>query len=507
MFSVLLLALLPLLVLGPPPHADVLPGQQAVREERIVELAGRAKEAMSSGRFEEAAKLYEEILVAHPDEAGLHMNLGMARAMAGQPRAALPALERAAQLDPSLLPAQLFLGTVYLDLGEPERAVAPLEKVVAEQHDNTQAAQALGEALLQIERFDEAAERFERLTEVAPQSPSGWAGLGRSYEGGARRSFGELQEIAPGSPYVSLIVAEVMVATRKLPQAFALYREAQKALPELPGVHEAIADIYAASGQADWAASERANARKMAPDCGRKRAACAFLKGELTQAVRLTNGERTAEASYWRTRALNQLATQAFARLERLPPSVELHAVRARIAADQNRSLDAVEELRAALVLAPDDPSLERELAMALHLARDHEAVLPVAEKLLAVASDDPELIFLYGSALLDAQQVDRAIPYLERAVDAVAAPVEAQAALGRALMLKGEAAAAIPHLEAALSTDEDGSLYYQLAQAYQRSKRPTDARAALEKYRDIKERIDAQKTEAGASPPKITPP
>jgi tetratricopeptide (TPR) repeat protein len=504
MFSLLLLGLL---VLGASAHTVAVPGRQAGQEERTVELARRAKEAMGSGRFEEAAKLYEQILAAHPEEAGLHMNLGMARAMAGQPRAALPALERAAQLDPSLLPAQLFLGTVHLDLGEPERAIAPLEKVVAKQPDNAQAIQTLGEALLQAERWDEAAERFEQLTAAAPQSPSGWAGLGRSYEGGARHSFGELQEVASGSPYVSLIVAEVLVANRKLPQAFALYREAQEALPELPGLHDAIAEVYQASGHADWAATERANPRKTPPDCTRERAACAFLEGEFSQTVRLTSKARTAEAWYWRTRALNQLATQAFARLEKLPPSIELHAVRARIAGDQNRPLEAVEELRAALELSPDDPDLERELATALHLARDHEAVLPIAEKLLAKAPSDPALLFLYGSALLGAQQVDRAIPYLERAVDASGAPVEAQAALGRALMLKGDAAAAIPHLEAALSTDEDGSVYYQLAQAYQRSKRPADARAALEKYRAIKQQIDAQKTETGASPPKITPP
>ncbi|MGH9163230.1 MAG: tetratricopeptide repeat protein [Vicinamibacteraceae bacterium] len=501
------LLLLGSLVLGAPAHAHAWPGQRAAQEDRTVELARRAKEAMGSERFDEAAKLYEQILREHPDEAGLHMNLGMARAMAGQPQAALPALERATQLSPSLLPAQLFLGTVYLDLGQPERAIDPLEKVVSKQPDNAQAIQTLGEALLQAERWDEATERFEQLTQAASESPSGWAGLGRGYEGGARQSFAELQEVAPGSPYVSLIIAEVLVANRKLPQAFALCRDAQAALPDLPGVRDTIAEIYLASGHADWAATERANARKRPPDCTRARAACAFLKGELAETKRLTRNARTADAWYWRTRALNQLATQAFARLEKLPPSVELHAVRARIAMDQNRPLEAVEELRAALELVPNEPGLERELAMALHLARDHEAVLPIAEKLLRTASDDPELLFLYGSALLAAQQVDRAIPYLERAVDAKGAPAEGQAALGRAFMLKGEAAAAIPHLEAALSTDEDGSLHYQLAQAYQRSKRPDDARAALEKYRAIKQRIDAQKAEAGAAPPEITPP
>ncbi|MPY91130.1 MAG: tetratricopeptide repeat protein [Luteitalea sp.] len=478
----------------------------AAQVERSAELAARAKDAMAAGRFEQAATIYEEILRAYPNEAGLHMNLGMARAMADQPGAALPALKRAVELDPSLVPAQLFLGTVYLDLEEPRSAVAPLEKVVGADPSNTQAVHALGEALLLLERFDEAAQRFEQLTDATPDSPRAWAGLGRSYEGDARRSFGELQEVTPDSPYVSLIVAEVLVADGKLPQAFTLYREAQAALPKLPGIHEAIADVYDEAGHADWAATERRRARETAPDCTRESAACAFLKEDFERTARLTTRPRTAEAWYWRTRALNQLARRAFARLERLPRSVELHAVRARVAQDQKRPLEAVKELRAALELAPNEPGLERELASALYLARDHQAMLPIAEKLLAKAPDAPDLLFLYGGALLETQQVDRAVPHLKRAVAADASLIEARAALGRAFMLKGDAAAAIPHLEAALSTDQDGSLYYQLAQAYQRTDRPAQARAALEKYQAIKRQVD-QESGPGTSAPKITPP
>lgn len=354
-------------------------------------------------------------------------------------------------------------------------------------------------------RYAEAADWFEQLTDVTPESPQAWAGLVRSYDGEGRRSVGELQKVAPDSPYVSLIVADALATMGKLSEAFVLYRKAEAALPEQPGLHEAIADIYQKAGHADWAARERA--RKTTPDCARPTTACTFLKGDFQRTLQRTRSAHTDEDWYWRTRALNQLATRAFAALEQLPRSVEVHAVRAHMAESQNRPQAAVEELRRALELAPDDQELERRLATALYLAHDHDAMLPIARKLLAKAPDDPELLFLYGSALLEAQQIDRAVPSLERAVAADESLLQARAALGRAFMMQGKVAAAIPHLEAALPSDRDGSLYYQLAQAYQRAGRRDQARSALEKYQAIRQRAQTTPVATGTATPAITPP
>jgi Tfp pilus assembly protein PilF len=54
--------------------------------------------------------------------------------------------------------------------------------------------------------------------------------------------------------------------------------------------------------------------------------------------------------------------------------------------------------------------------------------------------------------------------------------------------MQTGNTTAAIPHLEAAVEKgeDEDGSLHYQLARAYQAAGQPELARKMLEKYAAI---------------------
>ena len=72
---------------------------------------------MQEGRFDEAARMYRDLLQALPNEPGLLMNLGMALAMGGHEREALAPLERALALEPGLVPARMFLGSSHLALG------------------------------------------------------------------------------------------------------------------------------------------------------------------------------------------------------------------------------------------------------------------------------------------------------------------------------------------------------------------------------------------------------
>ena len=66
--------------------------------------------AMQAGNYEEAIGIYEELVAARPTDPGLLLNLGMARYMAGRAEAAIPPLQKATKLRPSLAPAALFLG-------------------------------------------------------------------------------------------------------------------------------------------------------------------------------------------------------------------------------------------------------------------------------------------------------------------------------------------------------------------------------------------------------------
>lgn len=489
-------------IVAGPPAADAQPANAATLKAQ----ADRAGEALQAGRFPEAIAILEDLVKQMPSDAGLHLNLGMALTMSGQPARAVPVLEHALSLQPDMLPGNLFLGLAHLEAGAPAKAVTSLEKVVAVDRDNAYARQGLAQAYATLAQHDRAIEQLDVLRRLQPDSPRLLAAVGRGYEQVARQAFEQLQELGPDSPHVWLLVADVLMAQEKYPQAFELLRKAQAALPGFPGIHESIAAIYAATDHADWARAEQDKAAGNAPDCATLPVACAFLKGEHQDALRRTRGATQAAALYWRTRAANELAGSTFDALEQLPPSLERHLVRADILRGQGQTLPAADELRKALALSPGNPEIERDLAGALFAARKTDEALPLLARLVAASPDDPELAVGYAEMLVQTQQMDPAIPLLQKALSARPDLLPAHSALGRALVAKGDAAGAIPHLEKALPADEDGSLHYQLAQAYQRTGQADRAKATLQVYQQMQQAAQPL-PDAAAPVSSITPP
>lgn len=357
-----------------------------------------------------------------------------------------------------------------------------------------------------------AASQFRAIAEAEPGSPRAWFGLGKSYEALARESYERLQKAAPESAWEALIVADVLVSGERFAQALTLYREVQQAAPEIGGVHEAIADLYDRAGKSEWATAERAKAATLLRDCATRVAECAYLAGKYLDVVTATDGRADAPSLYWRTRAYNALATQAFATLEALPPSAEVHVVLAAVDRAQGRPTEAVPELKAALTLRPGDRAIEEELASALYESRNLDEALPLLARLTGPATTArTDLAFFYGDALLQAQQVEAALPYLKAAAAGQPDATVVRASLGRALLMAGDTAAALPHLEAAAAGDDpqsDGTAQYQLAQAYQRLGRADRAKAALAEY----QKRQAAHQAASAPPPaqtgqELTPP
>jgi predicted Zn-dependent protease len=450
-------------------------------------LAARASEAataMQSGRFDAAAAIYDEIVAARPNDAGLLMNLGMARYMAGQPDRALPVLKKAVQLNRALAPASLFLGASLLDLGQFADAAAPLQRAVTLMPQNPDAREMLARAYLGASRPSKAAIQYRALTNLQPLNPKAWYGLARSYEGIAEASLTALQKDFPDSSLVELIVADIAATQEKYAAALAIYRRALQNKVLVGGLHESVADLYERAGKSDWAAIELRKAKpRTSAYCATRVAECRFLEGKVQESLTAALQSTGAAARFWAVRAANRLAVDAVAHLETLPSSVELHLIRAEIAQSRNRFPEGVAEVREALKLDPGNPTIESALAEALLQAHDLDEALPLLERLTQQQPEDGSLLLMYGDALLQARQVDRAIPVLEQAVRAQNGSTTARALLGRAYLQAAKYVEAVPHLEASLEPDEDGDVHYQLARAYQALGRGDAAQKALQEY------------------------
>jgi predicted Zn-dependent protease len=183
-----------------------------------------------------------------------------------------------------------------------------------------------------------------------------------------------------------------------------------------------------------------------------------------------------------------------------------MHALKADILTNHGDKLEAVKEWRAAQKLAPGDPHIEQQLAKAMYLAGDYQNALPMLRKLADAQPRSAELRFFIGDSLLRSEKPQEAIPELESAVRLDPKLLPAQASLGLALTRVDKAAEAIPHLSAALSIDDDGSLHYQLARAYQSTGNAELAKATMQKYQELQRQAEAQKQDVEEKV-QITPP
>ncbi len=445
------------------------------QSDELARESQRAKTLMAAGKFADAIPIYKHLVQTVPGNDGLLLNLALAQHMDGREREAIP----------------------------------NLEAVLKTQPKNTDVRGILASALNQCGRFGEGAAQYRQLTEVSPEDPRAWYGLGKTYEAIATHAFENLEKNGSRSPYLAALIADTRVQRRQYGSAFIFYRQALTGLPNLHGIHAALAEIYRKTGHQDWAGVEDAEERKLLPaDCKVHAAECQFTGGHDVQAATLPDtGVRSPELFYWQAKAANELAFQAFFQLGQLPPSVESHRLQAEIAGIQNRHLEAVKEWRAALELSSGDLRLRQELAISLFLAQDYRSAIDEAVALLKINPKVAELNFVAGDSFLRTEEPEKALAYLRAAITMNHGLAAANASLGLALSRLGKNAEAIPYLLKSLDLDDNGELHYQLARAYQAAGDSEKARVAMEQYQEILKKTKEQKDEvardAQIGPPK----
>jgi predicted Zn-dependent protease len=452
----------------------------------LAEKARRARELVAAGRSEEAAALYQDLVNARPEDAGLRVNLSIALFKAKKYGEAAEQAGHALKLAPDLPTAQLFLGASRLELGQPGQALEPLRKAVAALPKDRNARLMLAQAALAEGRHAESAEHFRVVTDLMPDNPRAWYGLGQSLEALARETFADIEKSAPESAFHHALLGATLTAQRRYGSALRHYRDARAKEPGLRGVHAGMAAVYRETGHADRAAAEQeAEAKLPPPDCAARRLECDFAAGRYREVVEAAKAGPSPEGLYWAAKAYRLLAAEAYDWLGKLPPSPESHMLSARNFESRSLYAEAVREWKKALDLAPDDIRAQAGLANALIQARDYASALPLLKKLLAASPDSAGLRVLFGASLLGLEQPEEAAAQLEEALKLDPHYPPAHAALGQAYLRLGKAEQAIPHLEASLATDEDGSRRFQLARAYRMAGRAEEATRAMAEYQE----------------------
>jgi tetratricopeptide (TPR) repeat protein len=144
-----------------------------------------------SSCFENAEKLYGDVLAKHSDSWAGHYSLGVVLAAGERPADALPHLEAAEGLKPNFPSIRGYLGVVYAQLGRYEDALRSFREALDQNPNDAEIRTNLGVALVNIGRYDAAIEEYGKALTVSP-------GYGPALRNLSRVVLYRIDEIAAG---------------------------------------------------------------------------------------------------------------------------------------------------------------------------------------------------------------------------------------------------------------------------------------------------------------------
>jgi len=229
-------------------------------------------------------------------------------------------------------------------------------------------------------------------------------------------------------------------------------------------------------------------------------ASCAFMAGDYSLAAKsskLAAAEPAHEpaALYWSIKANEKLAFLAFSHFEELEPdSPKTHLLLGDIYRQRQLMEEAESEYKTASALAPNDPAPLFGLASAYSQDTKQELALSTVKTALGISPDDPDLNLLAGEILIEQYKWGEAEDYLKRSLNAQH-PLKSQilphvhVLLGKVYAQTDRPQEAVHEFQMGLSSDDDGTVYYQLARVYLRLGNKDAAQDAIEHSKNLEQK------------------
>jgi tetratricopeptide (TPR) repeat protein len=227
-------------------------------------------------------------------------------------------------------------------------------------------------------------------------------------------------------------------------------------------------------------------------------ASCSFDTGDFRTASiasqRLkTNAATRAQGLYWESKADQKLAIAALTRAGEIDAdSPRMRVLLGDIFRQKRRWDDAETEYRKAVALDPKSRAARLSLAIVLFSELKNNEAFDIDRSLLAKDAKDPEANLLAGEILVQQNLYADAEPYLSKCQNLKPEFVpRLHALLGQVYAATDRIPAAISEYNAGLSTDEDGSIHYQLARLYQKSGDKNAADVAFRESQRLRQQRD----------------
>jgi len=163
-----------------------------------------ARKSLADGKAVEAKAAFEELLKKYPQEADLHLFLGITLLRLRDPQAAEAAVKDALAINPNHAEARTLLGWIDSEIhGDMDSAIKEYSKVVELRPDLPEAYNNLGVAQKRKGELEQAAKSFDKALEQRPDysaalSNRGWTFAEQNKWTEARRDFEHALKVNPG---------------------------------------------------------------------------------------------------------------------------------------------------------------------------------------------------------------------------------------------------------------------------------------------------------------------
>jgi tetratricopeptide (TPR) repeat protein len=227
---------------------------QALAPSAAVQVAmQQGAEAMTAGNFSAAVTAYTAVTKEMPSFAEGYFNLGLALQQAGQLDDAQSALKKALRLKPDLRGGNLFLGIIAYRQNRYKEAEDDLQRETHVDPRDAKAFMWLGVCHLAQDDPQGAIASLDKAYVLDPSDADILYHRGRAYFLVANASYAAMFKLNYDSVRVHQVLAESYAQAYRNQEAILEFELAVKMAPNLPGLHEELADQYWVMGQADKA--------------------------------------------------------------------------------------------------------------------------------------------------------------------------------------------------------------------------------------------------------------
>jgi len=206
-----------------------------------------------AGRFQQAEAIYEQILIANPQQAdALHL-LGVMSIQLGQFAVAADLIRRAVAVQPQTATFHSNLGVAQRNLGQLDESAASFRQAILLDPNMVDAHSGLGDLLASCGRREDAIAHYRRAVELNPQRADVLNNLGNLLQDSkqfaeAVRCYERTLVLQPNAAEVYNNLGNALAGDGKLPEAVAAYQRSLQLKPDYPEAHYNLANACKQQG-------------------------------------------------------------------------------------------------------------------------------------------------------------------------------------------------------------------------------------------------------------------